>query len=525
MEITTLYTERQSGNISDKWSLYLREYDRLFAPYASRAVNLLEIGVQNGGSLEVWASYFSQGSKIVGCDINPLCGLLQFESEAVHLVVGDINRADTQCAIYAHTPAFDIVIDDGSHTSPDIIQTFCALFGRVNDGGLYVVEDLHCSYWQAFGGGLHHPHSAYAFFKALVDICNHEHWGVDTDPATYLFQLGFDVGDLALHLGHIHSVEFLNSLCVVRKRAPAQNVLGLRVVRGSVEAVHTNKYCDNTAAPLSDERNNPYSIAPTIVQSLSPQDLLSASAPAAQLASQGAHSALYWDGSGQVDFSEERTVQCPWQFGPDKQTLALTLPPTLGVVMALRFDMADRPAWWRVHAVWLSDQEGRLLWTWQLGTPLFARLSPDMLLLPAADESAGLDVLALGIDPHALLCIPIDVLNQDGPGFVFGATVTIQMAALALPILAEHVNAQSSITVQTQTTPAAPLSVAADLVGIVDQLRDSLKVRNETIRLQQQQLQQQKTRQEQMHIELVRAEAQLGLLKDVMLQSSVGDRL
>lgn len=48
-----LYQEHH-GKVSDKWSLYLAEYDRLLSPYRERAVNLLEIGIQNGGSLEIW---------------------------------------------------------------------------------------------------------------------------------------------------------------------------------------------------------------------------------------------------------------------------------------------------------------------------------------------------------------------------------------------------------------------------------------------------------------------------------------
>lgn len=256
--IATLYEQRQRGNVSDKWSLYLREYDRLFASYTRSVVNFLEIGVQNGGSLDVWLRYFAKGSIIVGCDINPSCGAIHFESAGVALVVGDINQVEVRQAIYAHTPIFDIVIDDGSHTSPDIIQTFCSLFGRVADGGLYVVEDLHCSYWKSFGGGLHHPHSAYAFFKALVDVCNHEHWGLHTQPAEFLSNLGFEVGELAAHLSHIHRIEFLNSLCIVHKQLPVQNRLGLRVVKGSVETVYPIKHLDGQPSPVPDEHDNPY---------------------------------------------------------------------------------------------------------------------------------------------------------------------------------------------------------------------------------------------------------------------------
>lgn len=258
--LTELFELRQHGNVADKWSSYLREYDRLFAAYTTRLVNFLEIGVQNGGSLDVWASYFAKGSRIVGCDINPLIGELQFESAGVAVVIGDINQVATRNSIFKQAQLFDIVIDDGSHTSPDIIQTFCSLFGRVADGGLYVIEDMHCSFWLNFGGGLHHPKSAYAFFKALVDVCNYEHWGLPIKPAEFMISLGFDVGELAEYLGHIHSIEFLNSLCVIHKQSPEQNRLGFRVVKGNVHTVCDIdvKLLDGDQQPVPNEQSSPY---------------------------------------------------------------------------------------------------------------------------------------------------------------------------------------------------------------------------------------------------------------------------
>jgi len=135
-----------------------------------------------------------------------------------------------------------------------------------------------------------------------------------------------------------------------------------------------------------------------------------------------------------------------------------------------------------------------------------------MVVLALGAEPAGLDVLALGFDAWALLCIPAEVLSQVGAGCVFGATITFQLASLALPLLAERVHTLTPSTVQMPTQPVAPLTVATDLADIVGLLRESLSARDETIRLQQQQLQQQKTLQEQMRIELVRAGAQLDLL-------------
>ncbi len=42
------YTDHR-GKVSDRWSLYLTEYDRLLAAFRNKPIGLLEIGGQNGG--------------------------------------------------------------------------------------------------------------------------------------------------------------------------------------------------------------------------------------------------------------------------------------------------------------------------------------------------------------------------------------------------------------------------------------------------------------------------------------------
>ena len=52
----------------------------------------------------------------------------------------------------AHGP-FDFVIDDGSHASPQQIESFRILWPFIKDRGVYIIEDVQTSYWPAFGGG------------------------------------------------------------------------------------------------------------------------------------------------------------------------------------------------------------------------------------------------------------------------------------------------------------------------------------------------------------------------------------
>ncbi len=233
-----LYAEH-TGKESDKWSSYLTEYDRVFDKYRNKPVNLLEIGVQNGGSLEIWAKYFRHANKIVGCDINPKCADLIFDVPCISVVVGDANTDMVQNKILNRSPNFDLIIDDGSHLSSDILKSFSRYFPFLNDGGIFVVEDLHTSYWQEFEGGLFDPFSAMAFFKRLADVVNFEHWGIEKVQndilsgffSKYSFQIDTEL------LKHIHSVEFINSICIISKSKPECNQLGKRIFAGAVAMV------------------------------------------------------------------------------------------------------------------------------------------------------------------------------------------------------------------------------------------------------------------------------------------------
>jgi hypothetical protein len=84
--VTSLYAEHQ-GYVSDKWTSCLTVYDRWFASYHDAPVRLLEVGVQNGGSLQIWADFFSNTKKIMGCDINLDCPQLAYDDARIKLVL------------------------------------------------------------------------------------------------------------------------------------------------------------------------------------------------------------------------------------------------------------------------------------------------------------------------------------------------------------------------------------------------------------------------------------------------------
>lgn len=236
--LVNLY-EVHAGYLSDKWSSNLREYDRIFSSLRDQPISMMEIGIQNGGSLEIWSQFFRNGEKFVGCDINPNCNKLKYEDSRINVVVGDASSLAISEQIKSITSKFDIIIDDGSHLSGEIVKSFARYFSYLPYGGIYVVEDLHCSYWSEFEGGLFYPYSSMAFFKRLADVINQEHWGVDKSRVEILSGILLHYGcDLKENdLSEVHSIEFINSMCVIRKRAAVDNILGCRNIAGVLELV------------------------------------------------------------------------------------------------------------------------------------------------------------------------------------------------------------------------------------------------------------------------------------------------
>ena len=237
--LTELY-QLHEGYGSDKWSIYLNEYDGLLTSIRNSPINLLEIGVQNGGSIDIWTKYFPLGINFIGCDVNVDCHKLKYDDPRIKIIIGNANSIGVIKEIKnIAKQGLNLIIDDGSHVSKDIIQSFIEYFPLLNDGGMYLIEDLHCSYWESFGGGLYHPYSAIAFLKKLIDVVNYEHWRCGAEKFDVIQKIcdhhEIEISDQSL-IG-IHSVEFINSICVVKKRRKDENLLGKRILAGKKNIV------------------------------------------------------------------------------------------------------------------------------------------------------------------------------------------------------------------------------------------------------------------------------------------------
>ena len=172
MESLKKLYQNHFGKVTQKWSIYFDQYENKLSQYKKFPIKLFEIGIENGGSLEIFSKYFSNAELILGCDIDPNCKKLQYDKSNIKVIIGDAKKEETKNEIIKHSK-FDIIIDDGSHSSIDTVSIFCNYFNYLKDNGIFVIEDLHCSYWEKWGGGIFYPLSSINFFKRRSDIRNH----------------------------------------------------------------------------------------------------------------------------------------------------------------------------------------------------------------------------------------------------------------------------------------------------------------------------------------------------------------
>lgn len=201
------YVKNAGPKALTKWVHYLDVYEREFARYRTRPLSFLEIGVFRGGSIPMWKAYFANADRLAFIDIDPACK--EHEIPGTHVRIGSQADPAFLAEIAAEFGPFDIVLDDGSHISEHQITSLKALWPHVADGGLYVVEDCHTSYWPGFGGGYKAPHSFIEFAKNVVDTMHS--WYTDDDEA-------FPVDAQAKAL---ESVRFYDSITILEKRLRA----------------------------------------------------------------------------------------------------------------------------------------------------------------------------------------------------------------------------------------------------------------------------------------------------------------
>lgn len=161
------YFRQHEGRRIHKWVHYFEIYHRHFARFRDEPVTIMEFGVNQGGSLQMWQDYFHADSQIIGIDLDPRCQ--QFEGGNVTIEIGDQEDRGFLRGLAERYGPIDVLIEDGGHHMGQQIATFEEIYPAMSPDGCFLIEDLHTSYWPRYGGGYRREGTFVEYAKGLSD--------------------------------------------------------------------------------------------------------------------------------------------------------------------------------------------------------------------------------------------------------------------------------------------------------------------------------------------------------------------
>lgn len=188
------FQNHKEGNGIWKWEHYFEIYHRHFAKFVDQKVNVLEVGVYSGGSLEMWRSYFGEKSHIYGVDIEEACKI--YENDHTSIFIGDQADRSFWKTFKEEVDGYDILIDDGGHTTEQQQTTLEEMLPNLNPGGVYLCEDI-----------VGRSNKFLTFASTLVAELNHA--DITPGPPQKSAMSNFQ--------STIHSIHFYPYVCVIEK--------------------------------------------------------------------------------------------------------------------------------------------------------------------------------------------------------------------------------------------------------------------------------------------------------------------
>jgi cephalosporin hydroxylase len=129
---------------------YLDLYQQLFSNKQFSAKNILEIGIDRGGSIKLWSDFFINAT---------IYGLDTMNIDSVWEEIINIHNIKLYTSYDAYDPnlfndvflrsniKFDVLLDDGPHTLESMIL-FIKLYSQImTDDGILIIEDVQSIKW------------------------------------------------------------------------------------------------------------------------------------------------------------------------------------------------------------------------------------------------------------------------------------------------------------------------------------------------------------------------------------------
>jgi len=148
--------EKDGGTDKDTFHSYIELYERLLAPFADKAITLVEIGIQYGGSMLLWQDYLPKAEFVFVDNVNSISPkiLEHLDPDRASILFEDAydyRGADDVCSLAESGPSggIDFIIDDGPHTLQSQKEFLRLYLPWINKGGVAVIEDVQDVQWFA----------------------------------------------------------------------------------------------------------------------------------------------------------------------------------------------------------------------------------------------------------------------------------------------------------------------------------------------------------------------------------------
>ena len=127
---------------------YLSLYQSLLKNKKITSTNIIEIGIDEGGSIKLWHDYFPNAT-IYGCDIqnsiSNICDEIK-NNNRIKLYTS-INPYDELFINEIKDVRFDFALDNGLHTLESMIQFINVYLPLMKEDGILIIEDVQDIKW------------------------------------------------------------------------------------------------------------------------------------------------------------------------------------------------------------------------------------------------------------------------------------------------------------------------------------------------------------------------------------------
>jgi len=203
---------------------YVQFYEEYFNKLKNEKLKLLEIGIYSppigspcavGASLKTWYDYFKNGY-IIGVDVHDFSDV---ENGRIKTIIADqslrvkglsadnTERNGLGDVVDIFGDNFDIIIDDGGHSMKQQQVTLGYMFKYLKSGGIFVIEDLHTSYFAQHV--YNSDNTTNTTLKVLNDIIEKQVINSDymlEDEKKYILE---NIKEIKMYKGHQSEIVFI----------------------------------------------------------------------------------------------------------------------------------------------------------------------------------------------------------------------------------------------------------------------------------------------------------------------------